>query len=124
LYKLISSKNDYEKMLVKVKVKATGNTQVITKKAYDFAKRLYVYLGEAPKDSDLAEYQPAQQVTTTTTTQPVTVTLSSPNQQTTANNSQPGEEKSAEVVVINQAQKKRGPKPKNQISSATAAAEV
>jgi hypothetical protein len=123
LYKLISSKNDYEKMLVKVKVKATGNTQVITKKAYDFAKKLYVYLGEAPKDSDLAEYQPAQQVTTTTTTQPVTVTLSSPNQQTTAN-SQSGEEKSAEVVVINQAQKKRGPKPKNQISSATATAEV
>lgn len=112
-------------MLVKVKVKATGNVQVITKKAYEFAKKLYVYLGDAPKDADLHEY--GDQQTPTATSQVVSITESLPNKQTTVTSSQKGVESGAEPVVFNQAPvtepKRRGRKP-NQISSSTAVAEV
>lgn len=96
-------------MLVKVRNKATKLTQVITKKAYDLAKKRYEYLGTAPEGSDLdgqiSEEQPTQTI------------QASPNLTTTAKQE---EEKGAEAVVVSEAPKvpaKRGPKPKNQISS-------
>lgn len=109
-------------MLVKVRSRKTKNVITITQKNYSMNKGKYEYLGPAEKDADLAEYQEKLVTTTASQTQAATVTI--PNQSTTANqNSQPGEE-GAEAVEANEAPKKRGPKPKNQISSATANAEV
>jgi hypothetical protein len=101
-------------MLVKVKNKATGNEQVITQKAYNLAKKRYQFIGNAPQGSDLdgqiEEETPTPQI------------QESPNLKTAAQE----EEKGAEAVVVNEAPKvpaKRGPKPKNQISSPATAVE-
>jgi hypothetical protein len=54
-------------MLVKVRSKATGNEGFITPKAYNLAKKSYVFLGNAEDGADL--YDPNQSTQTQSVTQ-------------------------------------------------------
>lgn len=126
----------HEKMLVKVRNKVTGKDTLVTKRAYEMAKKNYEFLGHESDDNanvfnpnksvdptqTISTPPPAETQTTSTSSIPQDEGQADPNSKPTADES----EKDVAVVENNTPPptKKRGRPAKNQISSPAAISEV